>query len=229
MAFNWRQETDNPVDAKIYPAVLQSLTAKTVAIPGSFDYLLRTFNGKKILDIGVVEHDISHYNDKQNWKHGQIKAVAAECLGIDIVQPMVDQLNRDGFECLCVDATSDFDIGRRFDFVHIGDVIEHVSDAVKLLEFAARHISSDGKIVVTTPNPYYFEYLWRVLMEGKLVANYEHVSWVGESMALELASRAGISLEKIWRPVSKNLLKRKLQMLNLGFLCSKFYFVFSKI
>jgi 2-polyprenyl-3-methyl-5-hydroxy-6-metoxy-1,4-benzoquinol methylase len=228
MTFNWRKETDNPVDAKIYPAVLGSLNEKTEPITGSFDYLLKTFAGKKVLDIGVAEHDISHYNDKSNWKHGQIKAVASECLGIDIIQSMVDQLNKDGFDCICVDATSEYDAGRRFDFVHIGDVIEHVSDAVKLLEFAARHLEPDGKIVVTTPNPYYVEYLWRVFTEGKLVANYEHVSWVGESMAMELAHRAGISLERIWRPVSTNFLKRKLQMLNLGFLCSKFYFVFSK-
>jgi len=70
--------------------------------------------------------------------------------------------------------------------------------------------------------------LWRVFKEGTLVANYEHVAWVGESMAMELAYRAGISLEKIWRPVSTNFFKRKFQTLNLGFLCSKFYFVFSK-
>jgi 2-polyprenyl-3-methyl-5-hydroxy-6-metoxy-1,4-benzoquinol methylase len=228
MNFEWRKETDNPVDSQIYPKVLSSINDKTVAISGSFDYLLKKFSGKKVLDIGVAEHDISHYNDKSNWKHGQIKAVTSECLGVDIIESMVNQMSRDGFECLCVDATSDYDIGRRFDFVHIGDVIEHVSDAVKLLEFAARHLVLGGKIVVTTPNPYYVEYLWRVLREGKLVANYEHVSWVGESMAMELAHRAGISLENIWRPVSTNFFKRKLQMLNLGFFSSKFYFVFSK-
>ena len=185
-----------------YKIVHKSLIEKSEAIVGEFEYLLEIFKGKKILDIGIAEHHIAHYNNKQDWKHGRIKHVSSECLGMDIIQSMVDRLNSDGFDCICVDATSDFDIGRRFDYVHIGDVIEHVNNPVSLLKFASRHLNVGGKIIVTTPNPYFIKFILKVIKEGLLVANFEHVSWVTESMALEIAFRAGVSLERIWNPVS---------------------------
>lgn len=88
---------------------------------------------KAILDIGVAEYELTHCSNKKTWKHGMIKSAASTCLGVDILQSMVKGLNADGFEFLCVDAISDIDIWKCFNYVHIGDVIEHVSDSVKLI------------------------------------------------------------------------------------------------
>lgn len=225
---NWRSHTDNPVDPNLYAKVSGQLIEKTEAMHGGFAKLLELFTDKSVLDIGVAEHDLSHYANKETWKHGMIKSVSKECLGIDILQSMVERLNADGYECMCVDATSDIDIGKRFNYVHIGDVIEHVSDPVNLIKFAARHLTEDGVIVVTTPNPYFYRNIIRVLREGMLIANFEHVSWIGESMAQEIAYRADVKLAKIWRPVSRRQLIATLQKVNLGLFSDKYYFFFSK-
>lgn len=225
---NWRAVTENPVDPEVYALVRQQLKAKTETLHGGFNRLLEMFTGKSVLDIGVAEHDLTHYANKGTWKHGMIKSVASECLGVDILQPMVDRLNADGFECLCVDATADVDIGKRFNYVHIGDVIEHVSDSIKLIKFAARHLAEGGEIVVTTPNPYFYQNIIRVAREGMLLANFEHVAWIGESMAQEVAYRANVELTKIYRPVSRRSLVAALQKANLGFFSDKYYYFFTK-
>jgi len=225
---NWRALTENPVDPQLYALVREQLVAKTEAMHGGFNRLLELFAGKSVLDIGVAEHDLTHYANKETWKHGMIKSVASTCLGVDILQSMVERLNADGFECLCVDATSDTDIGKRFNYVHIGDVIEHVSDPVKLISFAARHLTDDGVIVVTTPNPYFYQNIVRVVREGLLVANFEHVTWIGESMAQEIAHRANVKLMKIFRPVSRRRAVAMVQKINLGLFSDKYYYFFSK-
>jgi 2-polyprenyl-3-methyl-5-hydroxy-6-metoxy-1,4-benzoquinol methylase len=225
---NWRAATENPVDPKVYASVRAHLEAKTEAMNGGFNRLLELFTGTHVLDIGVAEHDLTHYENKETWKHGMIKSVASECLGVDILKPMVERLNADGFECLCVDATSDIDIGKRFDYVHIGDVIEHVNDPIKLIRFAARHLVDVGRIVVSTPNPYFYQNIIRVLREGMLVANFEHVTWIGESMAQEIAYRAGVDLIKIYRPVSRRRSVAAIQKINLGLFSDKYYYFFAR-
>jgi 2-polyprenyl-3-methyl-5-hydroxy-6-metoxy-1,4-benzoquinol methylase len=225
---DWRSLTENPVDSQVYAMVRKQLVTKTEAVHGGFIKLLELFTGKTVLDIGVAEHDLTHYANKETWKHGMIKSVAATCLGVDILQPMVERLNADGYECLCVDATSDIDIGKRFNYVHIGDVIEHVSDPIKLIRFAARHLAENGEIVVTTPNPYFYQNIVRVIREGMLVANFEHVTWIGESMAQEIAHRADVELRKIYRPVSRRWLVAAVQKANLGIFSDKYYYFFAK-
>ena len=59
-----------------------------------------------------------------------------------------EHYNAKGFDFRHVDATSDVDLGDRFDRVFIGDVIEHVNDPVALLNFAKRHLQPNGRILV---------------------------------------------------------------------------------
>ena len=43
--------------------------------------------------------------------------------------------------------------------VVIGDVIEHVNNPVRLLQFARRHLAPDGLVLVSTPNPYWIKHV----------------------------------------------------------------------
>ena len=80
--------------------------------------------GRRVLDVGVVSPG-AHGAGDGKWRHGRI-AAAASCLGVDILAPEVEELRRRGFNVVAADATSDRDLGERFDVVS-GDVIEHVS------------------------------------------------------------------------------------------------------
>jgi 2-polyprenyl-3-methyl-5-hydroxy-6-metoxy-1,4-benzoquinol methylase len=156
-------------------------------------YVLAAATAKRVLDIGVAEHAARYIRDP-GWRHGRIRAVAARCVGIDILEPLVRELQVQGHDVRCLDATSDADLGERFDLVFIGDVIEHVDNAVALLRFARRHLEPGGRVLVSTPNPFSRKFYRRFQRTGVVMINLDHVAWFSQTMALELGRRAGLAL-----------------------------------
>jgi 2-polyprenyl-3-methyl-5-hydroxy-6-metoxy-1,4-benzoquinol methylase len=195
---DWTKISDNPLDKKVRQAMLAKILNaghKKYDLALN-DYMLSSIKNKRVLDIGLCEHDFSHVNSV-NWKHRQIKNAAKYCLGIDIIPKIISFLKNQGYNVKLCDATSSEYLGEKFDIVYIGDVIEHVNDPVKLLQFAARHLHRQGKIIVTTPNPFYFGYVYRLLRQKTYLANAEHVCWITPSNALEIGRRANVNLYKI--------------------------------
>lgn len=151
--------------------------------------------GRSVLDIGVVEHDLEFF-EKEGWKHRKLKTYAKRIVGLDILPAPVAELNKRGYDVRLCDATSDADLGERFDVVYIGDVIEHVDNPVGLLRFAARHLADSGVVVATTPCPFWWRNIGSMMKSHSFIGNVDHIRWVCPVHALELAHRAGIELEK---------------------------------
>ena len=147
--------------------------------------------GLRVLDIGVAAHSLRHIQDP-NWRHSKIATSASYCLGLDILESLVDMLGGQGFNVRCVDATSDVDLGERFDVVFVGDVIEHVENPANLLRFAKRHLAPNGRILVATPNPFSRKFFRQFFRQGVIVVNLDHMAWYSPTMALELARRTGL-------------------------------------
>jgi SAM-dependent methyltransferase len=192
---DWTTVSDDPNNREAKAAVRAWLkTAQHVHtdsdLLGHIENLVR---GKRVLDIGVVSHS-ARYFDLPDWRHGRIHKAASYCVGIDILEPLVAELNGRGFNVRCVDATSDADMGERFDVIFIGDVVEHVDNAVLLLKFAARHLAPGGRLYVTTPNPFSRKFFRQFKREGVMVVNLDHIAWITPTLAMELARRAGIAL-----------------------------------
>jgi SAM-dependent methyltransferase len=147
-----------------------------------------------LLDIGVVEHSMD-LADRDGWRHGIFSRLATKAVGVDILESEVQLLRDRGFDVRLADATSDIDLGERFDVVYIGDVIEHVNDPVKLLQFAARHLRPDGRIYVTTPCPFWWRNIVLMIKDQTYIGNVDHLRWVTPVNALETAHRAGVDLD----------------------------------
>ena len=195
---SWRELSHDPND----PAVIQYLRetllrARRGRITKSNDFLQEFVQGHSVLDIGVVAHTIARTNDPE-WKHNIIKSAAKRLVGIDILEEPIKQLRTRGYDVRAIDATSDIDLGERFERIVIGDVIEHVDRPVSLLRFAARHLEPGGRILCSTPNPFFFGNIVSGKRDGLFLSNAEHVSWITPTMALELAERSGIILHSYW-------------------------------
>ena len=204
---NWTTLTDNPVEPLVHKEILSYLLKiRKVIFASTMDWRIEQIKGKKVLDIGMAEHDITHI-ESSNWKHNYIRENASYCLGLDIIESLVDMLKGRGYNVIHMDATSEDYIGEKFDIVNIGDVIEHVNDPIKLLEFAKRHLAEDGKILISTPNPFFYKYIIRTMQESTFIANFEHNFWVTPSMALEIGRRSGLKLNNYYLFSSKNKLK----------------------
>lgn len=206
---NWRAYTDNPVDGETRKKLVNYVNSKRhIDSTKDFkEYLVAETQNKRVLDIGVCEHDLTHMN-AADWKHKYIRDASSYCVGVDIIEPLVKVLNEKGYNIKCMDATSDNYLGEKFDVVVIGDVIEHVENPVALLRFAKRHLNDGGKIIVSTPNPFSYHFLWMILKENTAVVNFEHTLWVSPSISVELAHRSNLELNRyVLLTKGKNILK----------------------
>lgn len=192
---DWTQLTDDPNNAAAKAAVRDYLLSVRVVHPALdlLEFIESLVAGKSVLDIGVVEH-AARYFDQPGWRHGRIARIARRCLGVDILEPLVKELNARGYDVACADATSDQDLGERFDVAFVGDVLEHVNDPVRLLRFGARHLNPGGRLYATTPNPFSRKFYRRFRREGTAMVNLDHVFWITPTQALEIGRRAGLPL-----------------------------------
>ncbi len=192
---DWTKLTDDPNNSEARCKVLQELVQRRAIHTDVdlMDYLVRRIGGKRVLDIGVVSHTMD-YVTRKGWRHAIVAQQAGYCLGLDILEEPVKKLCELGYNVRVADATSDADLGERFDVVFIGDVVEHVDNPVSLLKFAGRHLAVGGSILVATPNPFSRKFYRRFRREGTSVVNLDHVAWITPSMALEIGRRAGLEL-----------------------------------
>ena len=201
---DWTQVTDDPLDPEVRGSIEAYIKRISAVVDASLEsYFSDAAAGRSVLHVGCCEH-AAKYMQAAGWKHRSMAERADRLLGVDINEPAVSAMRELGYEVVCADATSDTDLGERFDRVIIGDVIEHVGDLEGLLAFSARHIKADGEIVISTPNPFFARHVLTAWFRRPMIANFEHVSWVTESNMLELTRRAGLTLKAIHYPVGNS-------------------------
>ncbi|MFA5123982.1 class I SAM-dependent methyltransferase [Zavarzinia sp.] len=194
-SLDWTTVSDDPNNREAKAAVRAWLKAvQRIHVDCELmDYVEAMARGRRVLDIGMAAHAM-RYVDQPQWRHGRIARAASHCLGIDILESLTAELGKRGFNVRCVDATSDIDLGERFDVIFAGDVVEHVDNVVRLLQFAARHLAPGGRLYVATPNPFSRKFFRQLKRDGVMVVNLDHIAWITPTQAMELARRAGIAL-----------------------------------
>jgi len=203
--FDWRKVSSDPTNrdaTRGLDAFLRSITR--IDETSRLDMVLDFCRGHDVLDIGAGEHDVSFYSE-ESWEHGRIARVAKRVVAAELMPELCEHYNAKGFDFRCVDATSDVDLGERFDRVFIGDVIEHVNDPIALLNFAKRHLRPGGRILVTTPNPFAPRFRLHRRQRGTryVMANLEHTRWVSISNMHEICWRAELEMVALHWPLMK--------------------------
>lgn len=199
--FNWRQYTENPNNKEVaakYRDYLLSI--REFKVIHRDDYIVDKCSGKTVLDIGPCEHT-EEYMKSPTWFFGKLKNVATKIVGVDVNEKLTVVAQKLGHDIRFVDATSAVDFGEKFDIVHGGDVIEHVMNLGGLLHFMKRHLSENGEIIISTPNPFFKGHFLSVFKKATLVPNFEHTCWITPTCMNELALRCGLELRKISYPV----------------------------
>jgi SAM-dependent methyltransferase len=114
-------------------------------------------------------------------------------LGVDCLPEAIDQLRQRGFDAVCADVQT-MDLGRTFDVIVAGDLIEHLSNPGLFLARVKAHLAAGGVFLVTTPNPVTFLRFLRALVSGKTHANKQHTCWFSSKVLCHLASRYGFEV-----------------------------------
>jgi SAM-dependent methyltransferase len=155
--------------------------------------ILKWVKGPKVLDIGCTSHTLAV--GSPHWLHGQIRQRFPDAAGIDISQDNVAVLQKAGFTNLYVQSAESFDLPEKFDTIVAGELIEHLANPGLFLQRVRHHLTPQGTIVLTTPNPFSISYvLYAALKFPRTCYNLEHTCWFCPQTMADLAQRSGFEI-----------------------------------
>lgn len=192
-ATRWTDAGTDPMDPAIIHARQRMLTAaRRTPVPDRIAYLRDLVRGRRLLDIGIVDHDLGS-DRREHWLHGRLAEVAASSLGIDVLEAPLHELAAEGYDVACMDVTEGDLPDGRFDVIVAGELVEHLDRPGHLFRAAAELLDEHGVLVLTTPNPFA---PWRVVQNllDRPYENADHALLLNGWGIAELAERAGLRL-----------------------------------
>jgi 2-polyprenyl-3-methyl-5-hydroxy-6-metoxy-1,4-benzoquinol methylase len=164
---------DRPADDRLRGHFLQPEWDGTDSIRERFESVKDLIRGSSVLDVGCASR-----HRRADWLHGLIAEQCSDLVGIDLDETAVEKLRADGHDIRLGDAR-DFDLGRKFEVVWAGEVIEHIDDMRGFLQSVKRHLEPNGRLVLTTPNAFYLgNFVYR--LGGHARVHPEHTCWYCE-------------------------------------------------
>jgi 2-polyprenyl-3-methyl-5-hydroxy-6-metoxy-1,4-benzoquinol methylase len=158
------------------------------------DFILRHTTGRSVLDIGCIDHSSQNAVDLgAGWLHRRIRDSSAETVGLDMLEADAAELSDLGYTIRVGDAQA-FDLGRTFEVVVAGDIIEHLNDFDGFFTSAARHMDEDSVLLITTPNAFNVEQFFSALLHNKVHVNQQHTVWFDPRVLFELVSRTDLEI-----------------------------------
>jgi 2-polyprenyl-3-methyl-5-hydroxy-6-metoxy-1,4-benzoquinol methylase len=158
-------------------------------------YLMRYAEGRDVLDLGCVCHDPESYRNPY-WVHKALAARAKSVTGMDLSREGITYLAGKGFNVVHGDAQN-FDLGRTFDCIVAGDLIEHLEDFSGFLNSCKRHLRPGGTLLISTPNPWYWRNIVKSIASTEVPNNAEHTCWLCPRTLRQLVARHGMSVSDI--------------------------------
>lgn len=161
-------------------------------------YISEFCEGSDVLHLGCIGND--QIIDSDQWLHSSIEDVSKSCLGMDINEEGIREMENRGYNAV-VDDAQDFSIENDFDVIVAGEIIEHLPNPGGLFESARDHLRSSGQLILTTPNPFA---LIRFMLYYSPIHEFdvfeEHVSWFDRVTLRQFASRYGFSETDYYYP-----------------------------
>ncbi|MGD1275965.1 MAG: class I SAM-dependent methyltransferase [Tepidisphaeraceae bacterium] len=165
-----------------------------------------------VLDLGCVDSRIDRGSAadriaKPNLLFKRISEINPDVVGLDIDADGIKLLQEMGFKAVCGNAET-VDLQRKFDVIVAGEIIEHLENPGLFLRNMLRHLSGDGVLIISTPNPFYSGFTWKIWRYGRPMIHEEHMGWQDPTTMDQLLRRTGFEpFERYWiqppRPLHK--------------------------
>jgi 2-polyprenyl-3-methyl-5-hydroxy-6-metoxy-1,4-benzoquinol methylase len=158
------------------------------------DEIIQFVEGPSVLDIGCAGHVVKP--ESSDWLHGKLRS-KFDVTGIDISEQNIAQMRTLGFDDLHVQSAENFDLGRKFNTVVAGELVEHVSNPGNFLACARSHLAPGGRLVLSTPYVFSLMYAFYAAYHfPKTCENQEHTCWFCPNTITELARRERFAVER---------------------------------
>jgi SAM-dependent methyltransferase len=158
--------------------------------------IIRFCSDKSVLDLGFVDHD-ENYEARSDWLHKRIRKVAKGLVGVDIDKRAVKILKKKGYDVRFADVEN-FRLGKKFEVVVAGDLIEHLRNVGQFMNCVKRHLQKKGTIILTTPNCLSLSNWIELVFFGRVkYINQEHTHWYDENTLRKVLSDSGFSVKEV--------------------------------
>jgi len=161
-------------------------------------FIIDKCQNKVVFDIGCVRHNAVYALNDKKWLHGKIKNVAKKVVGIDYIKDDVEILKKRGFDIIYGDITKKLITEEKYDVIVAGDIIEHLSNFEGFFNNCDKLLNIDGIIIVTTPNPFYIDEFYYVLIKNEYLVNPEHTCWIDPQTLNQLCNRFNYKIDEIY-------------------------------
>jgi 2-polyprenyl-3-methyl-5-hydroxy-6-metoxy-1,4-benzoquinol methylase len=158
-------------------------------------FVLRHVHGKEVLDLGCVQHNPENYKSRY-WLHKAIAGFASRLEGMDLYSEGVLYLRERGYNVSVGDATK-FNLGRRFEVIVVGDLIEHLENFEGFIESCQAHLRPAGKLLISSPNPWYWRNVVKAILRSEVANNPEHTCWLCPRTLRQLVRRHGMDVVEV--------------------------------
>ncbi len=176
----------------------------TATVKDRFSVIKEYVRNRTVLDIGCVdsrpakEATDDRIERKCDLLFQRIVEINPKALGVDIDKLGIDILKTKGYSVECANAEN-MDLGRRFDVIVAGEIIEHVENPGRFLGNMMRHLNREGVLIISTPNPFYAKQTWKIWRYGQPAINEGHTCWFDPITLDQLLDRAGFEpIEGYW-------------------------------
>ena len=182
-------------------------------IADRFPVIERHIRTGDVLDLGCVDARKAKHTAQERMEHKpnllfkRRVETNKQTLGIDIDAEGVEVLKGMGYSAQVGDVET-MDLGRKFDCIVAGEIIEHLENPGLFLRNMRRHIKPEGKLIVSTPNPFYQGQVWKIWRYGRPMVHEDHTNWQDPTTMVQLFKRTGWELtEGYWVQPPREMFK----------------------
>lgn len=170
---------------------------------GRIEALTTIIRGKSVIHFGFCDHLplVAGKMSSGTWLHGILSDAASECVGLDIddhaVRTLADEHNvSNGFTFdLFQDTLPSAVTAQKWDYVIMGEILEHVDNPVAFLDRMKTVFSAcASRLIVTVPNAYDLT-SQQFAQQNSECINSDHRYWFTPYTLTKVAHRSGLELE----------------------------------
>jgi hypothetical protein len=203
-----------------------SLRNKT-ALSNRADLIVDMVRGKSVIHVGCVDHlpELPEKIAAGTWFHGRLLEAASRCVGTDINRVGVELLrSRWGipnveYGDIAADAGMDWIKTHAWDWIVLGEVLEHIDNPVQFLSGIARNYGRHIRgIIISVPNAFRAGNLINTLRNREVI-NSDHRYWFSPYTIQKVAYRSDI--EAVSLKFCHYTKSGRAKMLIKDFVCSK--------
>ncbi|MBK27227.1 MAG: hypothetical protein CMO77_00160 [Verrucomicrobiales bacterium] len=176
----------------------------TRSIPNRLDVIADLVRDREVLDLGVVDARVARGNAEERFERTgkilffELAEINPNIVGLDLDSEGVEVLKQRGYNAVCGDVHV-VDLDRKFDTIIAGEIIEHLDNPGQFLCNMFRHLKPGGRLVVSTPNPFYAKQRGKIWRHGLPQVHEEHTCWFDPITLNHLLNRSGFTtLESYW-------------------------------